>query len=180
MISIKQCIFVSGVHGVGKSYFSNRLKDSINLPHYSASHLIKTFDKKLFFVDKKVSDVNSNQEVLVNSIKQNVREKLFILDGHFTLLKDNETIEKIPLTTFKNLNITKVFLLLEHPNVIYNRISTRDGKELLSTEKISELQKCEKEHAILVCNTLQIPLIILENSIAAETYIKRRDPNEPN
>ena len=35
-------IFVSGVHGVGKSYFCNLVKDSVGIETYSASALIAT------------------------------------------------------------------------------------------------------------------------------------------
>ena len=35
-------IFVSGVHGVGKSYFCNLVKNSVGIETYSASALIAT------------------------------------------------------------------------------------------------------------------------------------------
>ncbi len=33
-------IFVSGIHGVGKTYFCNMIKDKLGIKNYSASQLI--------------------------------------------------------------------------------------------------------------------------------------------
>lgn len=168
---MKKCIFVAGVHGVGKTTFSNQLTVKLNLTHYSASQLIRDYNSKLFFVDKCVTDVESNQDVLINSVLQNVSEDLYILDGHFTLLKKDNIIEKIPKSTFEKLCITKVILLLEHPIIIYHRIKDRDKNTILSLEKIEKMQQCELDYAKEVCNCLNIPLIILENSSEAKNFL---------
>lgn len=170
---MKNSIFIAGIHGVGKTTFSKELKSKFNLPHYSASTLIKKFNASLFFADKRVTDVAGNQNVLINSIIQNVTEEFYILDGHFTLMKEDNTIEEIPSSTFEKLHIKKTILLLEEPSIIYQRIANRDKKKILSIDEIDKLQKCELEHAQLVCNNLSIPLVILKNSTEAKHYLAK-------
>ena len=170
---MKNTIFIAGVHGVGKSTFSNRLKTILNLPHYSASTLIKSFDKSLFFANKRITDVEGNQDVLINSIAQRVTENFFILDGHFTLMKENNNIEDIPINTFEQLNIKKTILLLEKPEIIYHRIANREKKIILSIDEINIMQQRELKQAKSVCANLAIPLVILNNSTEVENFLNR-------
>lgn len=170
---MKKSIFIAGVHGVGKSTFSSELKTKLNLPHYSASTLIKSFDKSLFFADKRVTDVEGNQDVLINSIIQNVTEDVFILDGHFTLMKENNSIENIPIKTFEQLHIIKSILLLEQPEVIYHRIENREKKIVLSIDEIRNMQQRELQQAKLICSNLSIPLIILNNAIEVKNFFNK-------
>ena len=61
-------IFVSGVHGVGKSYLCNLVKDSVGIKTYSASALISTKKRSRFakeimagkFERKQFSELNLN------------------------------------------------------------------------------------------------------------------------
>ena len=39
----KKIIFVAGIHGVGKTYLCQRLKESMGVDHFSASQLISEF-----------------------------------------------------------------------------------------------------------------------------------------
>jgi len=168
---MKSTIFIAGIHGVGKTTFSEDLKSKLNFPHYSASTLIKNFNASLFFAEKRVTDVAGNQDVLVNSITQNVAEDFFILDGHFTLMKEDNTIEDIPSSIFERLHILKTILLLEQPSVIYQRIANRDKKIILSIDEIDRMQKRELQHAKFVCTNHSIPLIILKNSTEVKNYL---------
>lgn len=170
---VKKCIFIAGVHGVGKTTFSRQLATKLNLAHYSASKLIKDFDSKLFFADKRVNDVRSNQDVLINSIQQNVSEEFYILDGHFTLLTKDNVIEKIPSDTFKNLSITTAILLLEIPSIIHKRIHNRDKSKIFSVSEIEEMQQYEIAYAKEICSLNSISLLILKNSLEVENYLKK-------
>lgn len=57
-------IFVSGIHGVGKTYFCNLIKEKLGIESYSASHLIADRRNKGFSADKCVSDIDDNQSFL--------------------------------------------------------------------------------------------------------------------
>ena len=80
-------IFISGVHGVGKSYFCKLVKDSIGIASYSASKLIADKKQKGFSKDKLIPDIDENQQYLLQAIDElRLSGKDFILDGHFCLL----------------------------------------------------------------------------------------------
>ena len=81
-------IFISGVHGVGKSYFCNLVKEATGIECYSASSLIKDRKKQGFPADKRVADIDENQLYLLVAV-DDLRSSLgeFLLDGHFCLLK---------------------------------------------------------------------------------------------
>ena len=52
-------IFISGVHGVGKTYFSNLVKSELHINSYTASELIEK-SRNLKFNE---NNVNVNQKV---------------------------------------------------------------------------------------------------------------------
>lgn len=64
-------IFVCGVHGVGKTTFCQRLAKTLNIPHFSASALIR--EKASYAVseksgDKQVKDIDANQVILLDNV----------------------------------------------------------------------------------------------------------------
>lgn len=80
-------IFISGVHGVGKSYFCDMVKAATGIESYSASTLITQKKHSGFAKDKLIPDIDDNQQYLlqaVNELKGSGQN--FILDGHFCLL----------------------------------------------------------------------------------------------
>ena len=80
-------VFVSGVHGVGKSYFCGILKERLNISSYTASSLISGRKKARFSTDKRVADIDVNQLYLLEAVKElKDRNEEFLLDGHFCLL----------------------------------------------------------------------------------------------
>ena len=58
-------IFISGVHGVGKSYFCNIVKDRTGIESYSASKLITERKKQGFPASKLIPDIDENQQYLL-------------------------------------------------------------------------------------------------------------------
>lgn len=74
-------IFISGVHGVGKSYFCNIAKDKLGISAYSASQLISKEKNVLFAANKLIADIEDNQVHLLSAIaKLRATGKEFILD----------------------------------------------------------------------------------------------------
>ena len=61
-------IFISGVHGVGKSYFCNLLKERLGISAYTASQLIAEAKQSGFSPDKKIADINQNQLYLLEAV----------------------------------------------------------------------------------------------------------------
>ena len=157
-------IFISGVHGVGKSYFCKLVKDSIGIASYSASKLIADKKQKRFSKDKLIPDIDENQQYLLQAIDElRLSGKDFILDGHFCLLNAEGDIYRIPYETFSSLKPEAIILLTESPFVIAKRRSDRDNVTV-SPESIDAFQKEEITYAKEVAEKLKAKLFISEGA----------------
>jgi adenylate kinase len=111
-------IFITGIHGVGKTYLAKPAAQQLFLVYATASQLIReergsmTWDK-----NKKVDEVAENQAALVravNRIKSN--GDTLMLDGHLVLRKSVNQHERLPETVDFHAKLTHHFhLILTHP-----------------------------------------------------------------
>ncbi len=157
-------IFISGVHGVGKSYFCKLVKDSIGIDSYSASRLIAEKKQHGFSNDKLIPDIDENQQYLLHAIDElRLSKRNFILDGHLCLLNAEGSVHRIPFETFSSLQPDAIVLLTESPLVIANRRSDRDHI-IVSPESIDAFQKEEIAYAKEVAEKLKVKLFISEGT----------------
>lgn len=153
-------IFLSGIHGVGKTFFCNLVKKELGIKSYSASQLIAEKRSNGFTADKFVSDIDDNQLLLIRAVdKLRQNEDEFILDGHFCLLNANGEITRIPYNTFEMLNPDTIILLTEKPDIISERRFQRDGI-MQDICEIREFQEAEKQYAQEVSQNFRVPLQI--------------------
>lgn len=153
-------IFVSGIHGVGKTYFCNMIKEKLGIKNYSASQLIAEKRKRSFSVDidKYVSDIDDNQLLLLDAINElRQADEEFILDGHFCLLNEDGVITRIPMETYTLLKPDTMILLLENHKTIAERRLQRDGIQQ-DERTIIDFQEAEKVYATEIAKQLNIPL----------------------
>lgn len=140
-------IFISGVHGVGKSYFCDLLKNTMNIEVYTASALIAQKKRLEFAKDKLISDIDDNQQYLLMAVDElKASGQNFILDGHFCLLNDSGEIQRISRDVFTALKPDAIVLLTEIPEVIVARLKNRDNIEV-SIRHIEEFQQEERSYA---------------------------------
>ena len=165
-------IFISGVHGVGKSYFCNLVKEITGIECFSASTLIKERKKQGFPADKRVADIDENQLYLLAAV-DDLRASLgeFLLDGHFCLLNREGVITRISLDTFTTLKPEAIILLTEDPEIIAQRRQTRDGVEHKASD-IKAFQDEEAKYAKEVSELLQVPLKISTGSNDIENTVE--------
>lgn len=165
-------IFVSGVHGVGKTFFCNRVKEQRGINTYSASKLIAEKRNIGFSVDKIVSDIDENQSLLLEAIDE-LREtgNEFILDGHFCLLESDGLISRIPMDTYTSLRPDKIILLTEQPSVIVARRFQRDGI-VVEEADVDSFQREEMAYAKEVARNLGVQLIVSLGSYDLENIIQ--------
>ncbi|WFR55398.1 ATP-binding protein [Anaerocolumna sp. AGMB13025] len=158
-------IFISGIHGAGKSYFTERIKEQCNIVTYSASTLIANYKGYTFKSDKKVDNISSNQQILSTVIKEKriTDKEEFLLDGHFCLLNKNNEITRIGLDTFIELSPNAIILITELPEIIVERRKTRDNVRV-NIETTMQFQNEEIACAKEVANILKIPLFISKGS----------------
>lgn len=153
-------IFLSGIHGVGKTFFCNVVKEELGIKSYSASQLITEKRNKGFLTDKFVSDIDDNQLLLIEAIdefRQNQEE--FILDGHFCLLDACGEVARIPYNTFELLKPDAIILLTEKSDIIAERRFQRDSI-IQDICEIRDFQEAEKRYAQEVSQNFRVPLQI--------------------
>ena len=157
-------IFVSGVHGVGKSHFCNLVKETIGIETYSASTLIAKKKQSGFAKDKFIPDIDDNQQYLLLAVDEiKATGKNFILDGHFCLLNASGEVQRIAYNTFTMLKPDAIVLLAEKPEVIVSRRRKRDNIEV-TTQSIKSFQQEEKAYATEVATNIGAKLFISEGA----------------
>ena len=156
-------IFVCGVHGIGKTTFCQRLAKSLNIPHFSASTLIR--DKASYAVseksgDKQVKEIDANQVILLAAVREKIAEMgRIILDGHVTLIDKAGSYQKLPIALFRDLGVSTIILLEIPAPESARRLTERDGMAP-SLDFIAEHQKVEKEHAQELADKINVRLYI--------------------
>lgn len=157
-------IFISGVHGVGKSYFCNLVKKTTGIETYSASTLIAEKKQSGFAKDKLILDIDDNQQYLLLAVDEIKNAgKNFILDGHFCLLNASGDVQRIAYNTFTMLKPDAIILLTERPDVIVSRRRERDNIEV-TTQSIENFQQEEKAYATEVAADIGAKLFTSEGA----------------
>jgi len=153
-------IFISGVHGVGKSYFCDMVKKELGINAFTASQLIEKKKNRVFDSNKRIKDIDDNQRLLIESLEE-LRKKgsSFILDGHFCLLDAEGIIKRIPRETFEEIKPDYIVLLTEKPEIISKRREKRDGLKI-DISDIKKFQDAEIDYAKEIANLLGVELII--------------------
>lgn len=141
-------IFVSGIHGVGKSTLCNELSKLFGWPHFSCSELIK---QNSTYVErsKLVNNINKNQEALLYGISQ-IKDEIILLDGHFCLLDNQKNIMKLDMEIFKSFNPITVLNVTCNENIILKRLYERD-RVVFPYEILLEMQNKERTQAKVFC-----------------------------
>lgn len=168
-------IFVSGVHGVGKSFFCNLVKDFVGIETYSASNLIATKKRSGFAKDKLIPDIDENQQFLIWAVDElKASGRNFILDGHFCLLNSFGEVQRILYDTFTMLKPDAIVLLTEDPEIIVSRRRKRDGIEI-TIESVEKFQREERLYADEVAKSIGAKLFIskgAEDLMQAIDFVK--------
>lgn len=153
-------IFISGVHGVGKSYFCDKVRADFGIETYSASKLIAVRKNAGFSNDKRIRDIDENQTYLLAAVQElNATGTQYLLDGHFCLLNADGIVTRIPPETFKVLQPEAIVLLTERPEIIAERRKQRDGI-VHDVRAIRHFQDEESSYAKEMAEALGIPIKI--------------------
>lgn len=164
-------IFVSGIHGVGKSFFCKKVRDLIGHNFYSASSLIAQQKNRGFEKDKLISNIDDNQHYLLRALENlSEVESCYFLDGHFCLLNTEGEVQRVPLVTFVNIKPTAIILLTEDPEIIAQRRFERDGVRQ-DIMQIECFQEQESQYAKEVAAHLKIPLFISRGALDIDKAI---------
>lgn len=160
-----QILFVAGVHGVGKTTACAEVAARLYGEHYTASGLIKSAKASaIATTGKLVADVDGNQELLISSFKEKViraKGQIILLDGHSALRDASNAIQRLPVSVFRSLGVTKIVCFSDSPEAIAARMQARDNAETKAAE-IAELQEAELAQASSVAEQLGVPFSRLQ------------------
>lgn len=158
----KNIIFIGGIHGVGKGTYCKGVSKQYAIEHLTCSSVLKWRPENVECV-KAVKDVNRNQDQLILNLSKIVQEnKKYLLDGHFSLLKADYSIEKISLDVFSDIHPVAITVLTEDINTICQRLELRD-KNKYNSDLLNTMQEIEIEHANWVARKLNIPFFEIHN-----------------
>lgn len=162
-------IFVSGIHGVGKSTLCRELSRKFGWQHYSCSDLIKE-NSDYVETSKLVAGVDKNQEALLRGVSQ-IEEDIILLDGHFCLLDREEKVIMLDQQVFKSLDPVVVLNVTCDEKAIVERLLKRDG-QALSSETLVEVQRIERTQADSFCTENQCQLLNYNSPECTNDLIK--------
>lgn len=156
-------IFVAGIHGVGKTFLAKPLALRLGMQYATASQLIREERGRVSWdASKIVDDVASNQAALIAAVgRLRAGGQPLMLDGHFVLRRADNDHERLPAKVFFDLGCVGVVVLTASSAVILSRLSDR-GDRSWSVEQIDAFARAEVDHAGEVCDSLAIPLVVLE------------------
>lgn len=164
-------IFLSGIHGVGKSTLAAKLKNILNIDSFSVSDLIRRAGKKLDHSTKNTGNIQQNQELWKKELfKLDTKKSILLLDGHFCLLDENKNTTPLSFTTFEDINMTKIILVKNRPTIIRERLLKRDNKDY-SIELLEQLQNCEQKQAMKYSAEKNIDLFIYNENMPLSNLI---------
>jgi len=155
-------IFIGGIHGVGKSTICSDISTELNIPHLTASDVIRQYKKDTLIKNKdrgkRVHNIFSNQGILITALDSSViKNDTFILDGHFTLFDSRGEVNPIPANVFFQIKPKALFVITEKPETIQLRLMDRDESDY-NLHKLSEMQKAETVHARRVSEEIGVKL----------------------
>ncbi|MGD8115221.1 ATP-binding protein [Vibrio sp. TRT 29B02] len=149
-------IFVSGVHGVGKSTLCGKLSEKFGWAHYSCSDLIKE-NSDYVESSKLVSTADKNQQALLRGISR-LTEEVVLLDGHFCLLDKDEQVIELPFEVFDAISPSAILLATCDEETIHQRLELRGG-HVFALGKIVELQQHEVKRSKLYSESTSCRLL---------------------
>lgn len=167
-------ILLSGVHGVGKGYFIEKVRNEINgYSIYSASSIISQYKCAMDAGYKKVSDVNRNQDILINALVevQKREERNILLDGHICVYNSDGIVERIPEYFFSQANINGILLLQDSAEEVVKRIAQRDSR-VICVDNIEKMQTEEERYARELAERYKIRYRIITHDCSRDEFEK--------
>lgn len=110
-----------------------------------------------------MENVEETQDALLANLPYFIdQDKNYLLDGHFCLLTEQGTIERVPIEVFEVMSPSLIIVLKEEPAIICQRLNKRDSHNY-PIELVTNFQEEELKYAAEVADTLGISLEICDS-----------------
>ena len=163
-------IFLSGIHGAGKSYLCNDL-NKYNISTYSASHLIAEYKKETYTPIKLTNDIDGNPYALIKAINSLNDVNQYVLDGHLCLLNGETKISRINSDVIIQLNPQMILNKVSDPSEIFKRLKQRDNKKY-NINFLESFQNEEIQYARELSEILKIKLLTIDDDFKIDEIVK--------
>ena len=134
---------------------------------YVASELIQKYQESALPRNKRVEDIEGNQEILIEALRLctgNNGGKRVLLEGHACLINKQSRIERIPFEVFMQLDISHIILLVINVNTAQTRLYKRD-KILHPAGLLDKLQMEEISYVKEISSKLKVLMLTAYESI---------------
>lgn len=159
---MRNIIFIGGIHGSGKGKICEQIISNRKINHLTASEVLR-WTEISEQNSKEVSDIESTQNRLITNLNRIINEdETYLLDGHYCLLNKLGQPEKIPIKTFKDINPSKIILVVADSLEIKKRLENRDSK-IYNLILIEEFQNLEISYAKDISKILSIPILLIDS-----------------
>jgi len=166
-------VFVSGIHGAGKSTFCEELQHRLQIAHYSSSSLIKA-NSGYAELQKLATNIDEKQLILLDALSK-LTDPAIILDGHFCLLDHRREVVEINDEIAYRISPSAIVHITCPADVIHQRLMKRDSATF-SVELLDEMQLKETEKAAQIAADLNIPLINFRSGECMDAIIRNLHP----
>ncbi|MBE3686819.1 ATP-binding protein [Vibrio parahaemolyticus] len=164
----KGIIFVSGVHGVGKSTLCTKLSNKTGIPFLSASTIIREFKAENENINRLNAEVMSNAKAFNLGVKELLKKNdYYIIDGHTILLDENGDYIPIPPNIFSDLPIIKFVTMYNDLSVIGERMSNDIPKNM---DFLREFQNLELNQSLFISQQCNFELEYFHSSGSLDDF----------
>lgn len=154
-------IAFTGLSGVGKTTFLQRLRKHVSFQHLTGGSLIATArDADQQERDNlRHADLDENQRLLIEgfALARDPEANLVIMDGH-VVVDSGDCLTKLPADVFRSLGITTLIHLEADPaRIAANRAGdTTRVRPAYDTSTLSAQQEASRTHAESIAKTLGV------------------------
>ncbi|EKD44482.1 MAG: hypothetical protein ACD_71C00124G0009 [uncultured bacterium (gcode 4)] len=159
-------IYVSWIHGVGKSTLCVKVANKIHVQYLIASALLRKYKADTDMQCSSTDQIDKDIDTVLFWVQSEMDiENTTLLDGHFVLYDRNKK-KVIPIKKdfFDSIPIKHIFVLVDTISEIQKKLLKRGGEMLYTKDFIQEFQKAEVLHANTIARELWIPLSIMDLS----------------
>ena len=168
-----QIVFVTGIHGIGKTTLCMTLSDLLQMPLVTASTLIK----EAMGSSKNPAKLNPEIEENALQFKQAVLElsrahERLLLDGHTVLLTDSGATHRVSHAIFEALPIACFLILYNEVDLVYSRLASA-GTLTLSERSLAEFQDEELLYALSLAGSMRCDVVVACASEDPHSIVER-------
>jgi adenylate kinase len=159
-----QIIFATGIHGIGKTTLCSALSNLLQIPHVTASTLIKEARGLSESPEKLNSEVEENALHFKRAAqKLSPVHECVIIDGHTVLLTEAGMFHRVSRVIFEELPITCFLILYNEVGLVHSRLAST-GVSALSKQSLAEFQNEELLYALSLAGGIRCDVVVAHTS----------------